>query len=601
MDPKKQFESQYHKLINLLISEINDDGFWTGRLSSSALSTSVAIVALKIKDEKEHRKQIKSGLNWLLKHVNKDGGFGDTPQSQSNASTSLLSYAAIHYCGQSEDPEKSALKNIENYLLTQNISLDPDQITSSVLQYYGKDYTFSVPILSMLVICGVMDERSCRNIPQLPFELVLLPSSWYSFLNLRVVSYALPALIAMGIFIFKKRKRHNPLMAFIRRKAIAPSLKKLSQIVPESGGFLEATPLTGFVAMCLISSGMNNHPVVTKGIEFLLNQQRTDGSWAIDTDLSTWVTTLSVKALSSDIPKFLPEDQTQKLRRHLLDLQSKERHAFNEALPGGWGWTNHSGSVPDVDDTCGAILALLETYRNSSEENSAIINGCKWLLSQQNSDGGFPTFCRGWGKLPFDSSCSDLTGHAFCALMSAVENMDGNIPEDLKKKFIQSASKGLEYLKRKQRHDGSWIPLWFGNQLLPDKSNPVYGTSKVAVYLSDCLAYQIINEETRNRLNSLLGNALNFLLTQQNDDGSWGGAHGIKGSIEETSLAVCALSGKYELQCIKGFQWLSEKFESQGIPSTPIGLYFAALWYDEQLYPLIYYIEALRRFHQKKI
>jgi squalene-hopene/tetraprenyl-beta-curcumene cyclase len=452
----------------------------------------------------------------------------------------------------------------------------------------------------MLVICGVMDERSCRNIPQLPFELVLLPSSWYSFLNLRVVSYALPALIAMGIFIFKKRKRHNPLMAFIRRKAVAPSLKKLSRIVPESGGFLEASPLTGFVAMCLVSSGMNNHPVVTKGIEFLLNQQRSDGSWAIDTDLSTWVTTLSLKALGSDIPKFIPEDQTQRLKRHLLNLQYKERHAFNEALPGGWGWTNYSGSVPDVDDTCGAILALLEMYQNSPEENLAIVNGCKWLLAQQNNDGGFPTFCRGWGKLPFDSSCSDLTGHAFCALMSAVEKMGGNISENLKKDFIQNALKGLEYLKKEQRQDGSWIPLWFGNQLLPDKSNPVYGTSKVAVYLFDCLAYQIINEETRDRLNSLLGNALNFLLYQQNNDGSWGGALGIKGSIEETSLAISALSGKYELQCIKGFQWLSEKFESQGIPSTPIGLYFAALWYDEQLYPLIYYIEALRRFHQEK-
>lgn len=600
MDPKKLLELHYHKLINLLISERNGEGFWTGRLSSSALSTSVAIVSLKIKDEKEHREQIKSGLNWLLNHINKDGGFGDTPQSQSNASTSLLSYAAIHFCGQSKESEKLALKNVERYLLTQNISLSPDRITSSVLQYYGKDYTFSVPILSMLVICGVMNEGSCRNIPQLPFELVLLPSSWYSFLNLRVVSYALPALIAMGIFIFKKRKRHNPLMALIRRKAISPSLKKLSRIVPESGGFLEASPLTGFVNMCLVSSGIDNHPVVIKGIEFLLNQQRTDGSWAIDTDLSTWVTTLSVKALSSDISKFIPEPQIHKLKKNILNLQYKERHAFNEALPGGWGWTNYSGSVPDVDDTCGAILALLELYQDSAEVNLAIINGCKWLLAQQNRDGGFPTFCRGWGKLPFDSSCSDLTGHACCALMSTVEKMNESISEDLKKKFIQSASKGLEYLKKEQRQDGSWIPLWFGNQLSPDKSNPVYGTSKVAVYLSDCLEYPITDEKTRNDLDKILSSARNFLLTQQNDDGSWGGAYGIKGSIEETSLAISALSGKYELQCVKGFQWLSEKFESQGIPSTPIGLYFAALWYDEQLYPLIYYIEALRRFHYKK-
>ena len=596
MEPKEQLKTQYHKLIDLLIPEMNAEGFWTGRLSSSALSTAVAIVALKIQGATEHQAKIKHGLNWLLNHINEDGGFGDTPESQSNVSTSLLSYSAIHFCGQSEEPEKTALKGIEKYLLTQNISLDPDNITTSVLQFYGKDYTFSVPILSMLVICGVMDEKSCSNIPQLPFELMLLPSSWYSFFNLRVVSYALPALIAMGIFIYKKRKDHNPLMGLIRRKAIRPSLKKLSQIVPESGGFLEASPLTGFVNMCLVSSGIDDHPVVKKGIEFLLNQQRTDGSWAIDTDLSTWVTTLAIKAIGTDIRKFLPEHIIHTLKRHLLNLQYRERHAFNEALAGGWGWTNYSGSVPDVDDTCGAILALLEMYQDSEEENLAIINGCKWLLAQQNNDGGFPTFCRGWGRLPFDSSCSDLTGHAFCALLSAVEKLGENLPEKLKNKFIQSALKGLEYLKKKQREDGSWLPLWFGNQLTADKTNPVYGTSKVAIYLSKCLEYKITDEKTRNKLNDLLRNTLNFLLSQQNDDGSWGGARGVKGSIEETALAVSAFSGEYEMQCTKGFQWLQKKFEFEGLPSAPIGLYFASLWYDEKLYPLIYYIKALQSF-----
>ncbi len=598
MESKEQLEIQYKKLINLLVNEMNENGFWTGRLSSSALSTAVAMVALKIHGVPEHQDKIKNGLNWLLDHVNKDGGFGDTPESLSNVSTSLLSYAAIHYCSNGDATGKEALKGLEEYLLSQNISLDPDNITSSVLQFYGKDYTFSVPILSMLVICGVLDEKSCSNIPQLPFELVLLPNSWYSFFNLRVVSYALPALIAMGIFIYKKRRYHNPLMGFIRKKALKPSLRKLSRIVPESGGFLEASPLTGFVNMCLVSSGVDNHPVVKKGIQFLVEQQRSDGSWAIDTDLSSWVTTLAIKAMNSDTGRFLPESKIQGLKEHLLNLQYKEKHAFNQALAGGWGWTNYSGSVPDVDDTCGAILALLEICTDTPEENSAVINGCKWLLSQQNNDGGFPTFCKGWGRLPFDSSCSDLTGHAFSALMSTVEKLGKNLPANLKDDFLRSARKGLEYLKKEQREDGSWLPLWFGNQSTPDKTNPVYGTSKVVIYLSDCLEYRIIDEKTRNNLNKVLKDARNFLLNQQNDDGSLGGAHGAKGSIEETSLAVSALAGESEEQCLRGFQWLQDKFESEGLPSSPIGLYFASLWYDEKLYPLIYSVEAFRKFLQ---
>jgi squalene-hopene/tetraprenyl-beta-curcumene cyclase len=596
MEFREQMNRRYYELVNLLISELNEDGFWTGRLSSSALATAVAVVALKIKGLSGHQDRIENGLNWLLNHVNEDGGFGDTPESLSNVSTSLLSYAAIRYCGNSSEKELTIITNLENYLFTQNISLNPDNITSSVLRFYGKDYTFSVPILSMLVICGVMDEKACGKIPQLPFEFVLLPSSWYSFFNLRVVSYALPALIAMGIYIYKKRRQHNPFISFIRKKSIQPSLRKLFHIMPESGGFLEATPLTGFVSMCLVSSGIDEHPVIEKGIGFLLDQQRPDGSWPIDTDLSTWVSTLAIKALGPDLTKFLPENKIQKNREHLLHHQYREKHSFNGALAGGWGWTNYPGSVPDVDDTCGAILSLLNTYKGSAEENLSLVRGCKWLLAQQNNDGGFPTFCRGWGKLPFDSSCSDLTGHAFCALLTTVERLGEKLPSGLKNDFLSSASRGLHYLIKEQRNDGSWIPLWFGNQLNPGMTNPVYGTSKVVIYLSECLQFSAIEKKTTDRLNTILKSARNFLVRQQNSDGSWGGAHNIKGTVEETSLAVSALGKEYEGPCFNGIRWLDAKIESQGLTPSPIGLYFASLWYDEKLYPLIYYTEALQRY-----
>jgi len=57
--------------------------------------------------------------------------------------------------------------------------------------------------------------------------------------------------------------------------------------------------------MCLISSGHGNSAVVEKGIDFLNNQQRSDGSWPIDTDLSTWITTLAIKALGSQAKEIL--------------------------------------------------------------------------------------------------------------------------------------------------------------------------------------------------------------------------------------------------------------------------------------------------------
>ena len=51
--------------------------------------------------------------------------------------------------------------------------------------------------------------------------------------------------------------------------------------------------------MSLIAAGLHDHPVVHAGIDFLIRSVRPDGSWPIDTNLSTWVTTLSINALSS--------------------------------------------------------------------------------------------------------------------------------------------------------------------------------------------------------------------------------------------------------------------------------------------------------------
>jgi len=593
---KEVLIDQYQILCTHLLKEQNSEGFWSGMLSSSALSTATAMVALKINDCQPDDEQIRRGYQWLNTHINADGGFGDTSESESNVSTSLICYAAVFYCKPVNKGENPLLKTIEGYLRTRNIRFTTRDITSSILKFYGDDYTFSVPILSMLIVCGVLPEEASKKIPQLPFELSLIPTSLYRFFNMQVVSYAIPALIGVGIFIHSKRKRKLNITKAYRNRFIAPAINKLTTLMPVSGGFLEATPLTGFVCMCLTASGKDPKEVVKKGIVFLQKQQRPDGSWPIDTDLSSWVTTLSIKALGPQLKSVIGAGNFIQLKQHLLTIQYKVKHPFNGAKPGGWGWTNFPGSVPDTDDTAGAILALLETFEGSQEETDAIVNGCKWLVDVQNADGGFPTFCRGWGRLPFDSSCSDLTGHALLALISSLEKFCSNMSAPLQKRFYKSAVKAATYLQKNQASDGHWLPLWFGNQLTNDKRNPVYGTAKVSAYLEDCFRMHVVGRELNNTLAIMVASAQKYLLSQQNSDGSWGGKKGISGSIEETALSVSALAKTHRDACIKGFEWITNEQKSKGLHPSPIGLYFAALWYDETLYPLVYLIEALRKF-----
>jgi squalene-hopene/tetraprenyl-beta-curcumene cyclase len=90
---------------------------------------------------------------------------------------------------------------------------------------------------------------------------------------------------------------------------------------------------------------------------------------------------------------------------------------------------------------------------------------------------------------------------------------------------------------------------------------------------------------------------LAFLASIQNADGGWGGAAGCPSSTEETSLALDVLINHASSDIVeRGLTWLVEAVESgRWREPSPIGFYFAKLWYFEKLYPLIWSVMALGR------
>jgi squalene-hopene/tetraprenyl-beta-curcumene cyclase len=499
----------------------------------------------------------------------------------------MLCRAAFHLTGAAAR-FGDTLRRAEQWL-HERYGKTPEELAEAVRRRYGKDRTFSVPILMTSALAGLV---AWKEVPSLPFELACLPQGLFRFLRLPVVSYALPALIAIGQAVYHHRPPWNPVLRLVRWLARDRSLRVLKKIQPSNGGFLEAAPLTAFVTLGLASIGRAEHPVVAKAVAFLVASVRPDGSWPIDTNLSTWVTTLSINALAAagDLQNL---DGLAGLREWLLRQQYKERHPYTGADPGAWAWTPLPGGVPDADDTPGAILALCHLEKEGMAPWPSWGHARNWLCGLQNSDGGWPTFCRGWTGLPFDRSGSDLTAHALRAFVV----LGAGDKEYFERLYGRSVRRGLEYLARTQRPDGSWLPLWFGNQHASDDENPTYGTARVLA------AYRDLDMMTTVPARR----GVEWLLANQNDDGGWGGGRGTPSSVEETALAVEVLIDAPEQSRDRqgatvgdavnsGLLWLVQQVEAGGLSRpTPIGFYFAKLWYFEKLYPIIFTVAALGR------
>lgn len=570
---EEQIDEMIRQLSVQLRQRREPGGIWRGKLSASAVSTSVALFALYMIDKEAFAPHIQKGAAWLKANMCADGSWGDSVESPSNLTATLLSYAALYAVDTPPEQAKA-------YLQQRFGGCTDRHIVEGVLAYYGKDLTFSAPILVMCALAGLIG--SWEKIPQLPFEVSVLPQRLFRFFRLPVVSYAIPALIAVGILRHKRGKKN--MLSPLRELFIGRSLQVLQKLQPAHGGFLEAAPLTAFVGMCMSGAGLKDHPTTQKAARFLVDTVRDNGAWPIDTDLSGWVTSLSVKALSDDIAD-----------KPLLAAAIKRNafafvHPFTGAKEGGWGWSDLPGAVPDADDTPGALIALhILTDGTYSPE---VGKGIEWLLALQNEDGGMPTFCKGWGKLPFDRSCPDISAHALLAF----DLWQRLLPPTLQQACAESARRLLAWMQKDQAADGSWMPLWFGDQDATDERSPVYGTATVVEYLA--VSASPMAQEMAQR-------GIAYLLSAQNADGGWGGAKRVRSKVTLTARTLGALASYpyTEMEPMeRASAFLHRMYEAGRIAEAePIGLYFARLWYSEELYNITFTLNALKRFKTRML
>src|SRR5579862_4717556 len=154
-------------------------------------------------------------------------------------------------------------------------------------------------------------------------------------LRLPVVSYALPALVSVGLSRHARAPSWMLPLRWLREAITDRALDAILKMQPESGGYLEAIPITAFCLIGLKSAGRADHPVAKNARRFLIDTQREDGSWPVEVNLSVWNTTRAIDALAAGglLETALSESERATTRDWILAQQTKTRSVYSDTQP----------------------------------------------------------------------------------------------------------------------------------------------------------------------------------------------------------------------------------------------------------------------------
>ncbi|NJK62942.1 MAG: squalene--hopene cyclase [Synechococcaceae cyanobacterium SM2_3_1] len=224
---------------------------------------------------------------------------------------------------------------------------------------------------------------------------------------------------------------------------------------------------TAWALRALVESGLApDHPVLTKGGEWLLSKQILDyGDW------------------------------TQKNPR---------------GKPGGWAFEFDNRFYPDVDDTAVVVMALHQLHLpNEAQKRSAVERATDWIASMQCQTGGWAAFDinndQNWlNAIPYgdlkamiDPNTADVTARVL-EMVGYLQPGTGSLP-------TAQVEKALTYLYGEQEPEGCWFGRWGVNY--------IYGTSGALSALAQMTPQTAVQPIQKGAA---------WLISCQNEDGGWG-------------------------------------------------------------------------------
>jgi squalene/oxidosqualene cyclase-like protein len=203
----------------------------------------------------------------------------------------------------------------------------------------------------------------------------------------------------------------------------------------------------------------------------------------------------------------------------LEDVPDAEAH-YRHASRGGWPFSDRAHGWPITDCTAEGLKCAIGFEREQPDPVSEDLlkDSVSLLLSWQNEDGGWASYERqrggAWlellnpaqvfGEIMVDYSFVECTSASMQGLVKARARFPGRFDREIDR----SVARGVEFLRAKQRPDGSFEGSW-----------GVCFTYGTWFGVSGLLAAGVSPDDPAVR------RACDFLLAHQKPDGSWGEHH----------------------------------------------------------------------------
>jgi len=413
-----------------LLGQQDEEGFWCGELEADVMLEADYIFLHTLLGTGDPGK-MQRAVNEILRHQNEDGGWSLYPGGPSNISYGVKGYFALKLMGWSADDP--VMVKARNWVLAHGGVVETNTFTKIYLCALGQ-YDYDA-------------------VPAIPPEIVLFPN-WFYFNIYEISSWSRGILVPLSIiyakkpfkkiapeqgidelfvggranadlhlrwnrkkpiswrnfFLFWDRLQHRfervhirPLRKLALRRAEAWMLERFER--SDGLGAIYPAMLNSIVALRVLGRSVDDPQMIRAMDEFeKLGIDCPEGTPDYPTPTfrmqpcfpPVWDTAQAMYALGE---AGLPKDDPRLLKAADWLLSKEVRHKGDWAEkvknvePGGWYFEFNNEFYPDIDDT-GQVLLALNSVDNPREryQHEACQRAINWIWAMQCKNGGWAAF-----------------------------------------------------------------------------------------------------------------------------------------------------------------------------------------------------------------